>query len=308
FGSFIQVYVDDNSFPFEEIMWPKLAVGYSSIAHVLANNNPGVDIEKTAYYSRSYSDNYGYDGFLNWDLLEETQQRQRLLSYGLDASKTGTKVVRVHLLGPDDSDSDETIQFQETNDVYIRQSTDAGTTWGDLINITNYNQIDNGEVEYLAQAPYDDPNNDYTYYWQAGHNVEVHIDNYDVTHVIWTTLMFPVSNDIVFYPVHVGNIYHWDDLTEQISLVYDDLSGNPLLDVGPVELADRLGAFKTSSSAPTMAHDEANNLYIVFSKFFADDYCAYDPGYGNDSNGLMYNGEIMAIGSIDGGLTWGSVN
>ncbi|MCP4713312.1 MAG: T9SS type A sorting domain-containing protein [Planctomycetes bacterium] len=302
FGSFLQIYI--NNYGMIHPIDAKIGVGSGDILYVLGTE------EGSIYYARSISENWQADGFYGWLLIEDTHNRQRLPSYAIDASKTEQKVVRAFLLGPDNSDSDGTLIHQETNDVYFQSSPDGGQTWSEPVNITNYNHIDNnGNLEFLVEAPYDDDEtDDLFYYWQAGHNVEIYLDAYDIAHVIWSTLMFPADDDSVYTPLHLGSIYHWDDFNMQISLVFDD-TDNPI--IAEVESADelnqRLGTFRTSVCAPVMTHDEGNNLYLIFNRYFAGNYCAEIADYGNDYNGRMYNAEVMAIGSTDWGVTWESI-
>ncbi len=313
FGSFIPVYVDNNQFPLEDINWPQGAVGYGNIAYVMAANNNADPIQGTVYYSHSNSDDYPTDLFQDWELLEDTRQRRRLLSFTIDASKTSPKVVRAFLLGVNDDDNDEgSALFQTRDDVYVQFSTDSGLTWGDLTQVTFYNSEDG---DYLVEADYM-PEDDYTYYWEASHTVEAHIDGNDTAHLVWSQLLHPVRNDTVWGGLPIGGIFHWDDLSEEISVVYDDWTDNPkeLWDIPDSDawignsLSSRLGAFKTTVCAPTITHDEDNNLYVVFNKFFYDDYCAMIPDYQWQiyTNGKMFNGDIMAIGSTDNGATWWS--
>ncbi len=325
FGSFIQDYVDNNSVPTEQIIWPKIGIGQGDICHVLsANSTAGPEIFKNLYYSRSVSGNYQQDGFVNWDteLPVQTFQRLQLVIYGIAASKVSQKVIRAFMLAPDHEDA-----FQRINDVYYQISLDAGLTWSTMTNLTNYNEVVDGELEFtsVVPEPYDfyDPEVHVsdgpmdTFYWQGYPNCEVLIDDNDIAHVIWSTHMFGARNDTNYVQTFIGQIMHWDDQSQEISVVYDDVheNGDPTTynpiwnDVDDMfDFFDRFGRFESSTCDMSMGYDQDNNLYVVFAKFFGGDYCAEIEGYGNDSNGLMYNGEIMVIGSTDAGATWGTWN
>ncbi len=316
FGSFIQGYVDNNSVPTEEIIWPKIAVGPNDICHVLSSNF--VQENNNLYYSRSVSGNYQQDGFEEWDpeFAAQTFERIQMLSYAIDASKTSQKVARTFLIAPDHEDG-----FQRTNDVVFQSSTDGGLTWGELIQITNYNEVIGGELEYVdvVEGPYDfyDPEVHVTdgpmdtFYWQAYPNVEILIDDNDVAHVIWSTHMLTARNDTTFSQTFIGQLMHWDDSTEQSSVVYDDVheNGDPNT-YNPMwndvdEMFDffyRFGVFEASISDYSIACDSDNNLYVVFKKFFSGDYGPLLDGFAYQ----MYNGEIMLTYSMDNGATWGS--
>jgi len=322
FGAFQPTSVDVVSYPSETIIWPKIAIGTGDIAHIVSENNPDGDVMASVYYGQSNTDNYLANGFTHWEMIQQGQRRQRLISYAVDASKTGQKVVRAFLWGPDDSNSSGEIYHQIRNDAYVQISTDGGQSWGETTALTEYNVSDSNHdydlSDYTTEVDYDGEE-EFTYFWEAGHTIEAHVDAEDRVHVIWTQLMQGVIDggadpDTIGYPVMVGGIFHWDDDRQTVDVVYDDWSNNPLelWDIDDAEtstsaqMAARLGAFKTTVCAPTMAHDTNNNLFVVFTKFFPDDYCALVEGYqdGNYANGKMFNGEIMAIASVDNGASW----
>ncbi len=314
FGSFIGDYVDNNSIPTEEIIWPKVAIGPGDICHVISCNTvPTGGDNSNFYYSRSNSGDYQNGGFLNWDEIDNTYERARVFSHSIDASRTSQKVVQAFLLSPD---APEDVPYQQTNDVYFRSSIDGGTTWSELINLTNYNEVLPGdEINYIAlfEGPYDFwiPENHPTlgdmdaFYIQADFNVEVHVDTEDVAHVVWTTMLYAARNDTLQTQCFIGNMYHWDDLSQQVTIVYDDVHGNDLWnDTDDVQdFFNRFDVFDASLHDLSIANDADNNLYVVFGKYFAGDYGALVEGF--DSQ--MYNSEVMAIGSMDGGATWGTI-
>ncbi|OQY29499.1 MAG: hypothetical protein B6244_03740 [Candidatus Cloacimonetes bacterium 4572_55] len=316
YSLFQVVDTDMQSYSAEEIIWPKIAVDGNDIVHVLAANYvAAAEDNNNIYYSQSNTDDYLAGGMGNWEFIQGTEERLQVLSYSIDASLVSPKVARTFLLSPS---YDPTVANQRENDVYIQISEDGGNSWGDMTNITNYNEIVNNDIGYLEQLPepYDfwDPASHPTvgeideFWMQAYSNVEVFIDPSDVTHLIWTTTLIATRNDTTLAHCYMGNIYHWDDSTEEIHLVYDNIHDNPLWnDVDdPNDFFDRLGAFDNSVCDPTIGADENGNLFMSFIQFFAGDYCAEIDGYGNDNSGLMYNGEVMMIMSTDGGATWGS--
>lgn len=307
FGAFNWSFVDVQTFPNEELIWPKASVSGDDILHVVAHDFTTED--NTMFYSRSTGTDYS-QGFANWELVDETDGLLSLLSTTVAASPVSQKVIRACLRRPTPREED-LLTEQETNDVYIQISTDGGSTWGEFTQISDYNEVVDDVINFTHQAPIQDPEG-FEYWFQASHTVEAHIDHNDIAHVLWSTVIFPVRNDTLFNPVHVGNIMHWDDTTEEVHTVFEDLydddgdgnhDDNPMLEE---DTLDRLGAFKSSVCAPTMGSDENGNLYVTFNRFFADDYCAEVDGYGNESNGLMFNGEVFGIASTDGGVTWGS--
>lgn len=314
FGAFAFSFVDLQSYPGRTIIWPKAAVGSNDVVHVLAQDNPDSPAISTIFGSRSNTGDYN-EGFQLWDLLDETVNRSRLLSYAVDASKTSQKVVRAFLLGRDNTDTNNSLSHQVECDVYFQVSTDAGTTWGEMQNLTNYDWDLNGpSVVDPTNAEFD------SLFWRAGYTVEVHVDNDDVAHVMWSAIMktLPDDNSEYGYTYDLSQVMHWDDQREVMDVVYNDWLTNPILDSayaawdrGEISgvntgISDWTGAFRSTSCVPTMGNDDDGNLYMTFVKFFADDYCTTDDSYQNDSAGHMYNGEIMAIASTDGGASWGT--
>lgn len=309
FGAFSWYDVDLQSFPAETIIWPKAAISGDGVGHVISQDNPASPEVSTMYYSRSQSSNYS-DGFAVWDLLDETVNRSRLLSYAVDASKTSQKVVRAFLLGRDNTDSDNSLSHQVDCDVYFQSSTDGGQTWGEMLNVTNYDfDFDGESLVDPTEADFD------SMFWRAGYTVEIHLDVNDVAHITWSAIMktLPDENSDYGYTYDLSQVMHWDDQREVMDMVYNDWLGNPILDSAVnntlglahnIAISDWTGAFKSTSCAPTIGSDDQGNLYMTFNKFFADDFCALIDGYGNESNGHIYNGEIMAIMSTDGGATW----
>ncbi|HEC78478.1 MAG TPA: T9SS type A sorting domain-containing protein [candidate division WOR-3 bacterium] len=192
------------------------------------------------------------------------------LSYYLCASKnpTSQKVVFTHTQFITDS----LAAGQLDNDVWYMISTDNGMTWGECINLTEYQPTDTMRACCDPYAIFDAD---------------------DVLHIVWTVRKVDTA---AYY--QASKILHWDELNDTVTVVnspsiyYNEPGG---WWIGPSD-GGNYGAWRVPADKPVLICDTTDNyLYCIWGG--NDDY--------TDSSAAGYiNDEIYGAFSTDRGLTW----
>ncbi len=182
--------------------------------------------------------------------------------------------------------------FTYNNDLMLAW-TDDGEEWNfnNPLNITD-NYSPNPDLE--GDAAYGDTLRPHV-------TMDVIFDPDDNIHVIYDARGFwqqPIPEDsppVDGITVDASYLFHWSEATEEITPVADgwythrEVDENDETTRWPVP-----GAYKSNVCAPSMAYDEAGDLYCVYSYFPLEDY----------SEQNYCNGDIAVTVSEDNGATW----
>lgn len=312
-GVFDRSWVDIASYPSRTLIWPGVTIDGDESVYAISQDNddatpsPG----NTVYYGKSTAaiPVSGTMSYTPWETIAPSASRMRSLSYLIDASETSNKVARIVMAGFNDEPSYDGAGgiWQRENNVILEISSDGGATWEE-INITNYEDPEQARVSnWFRDGDHpgfvgDDGLGLDHWYFRAAYTFDVHIDNEDRVHVVWTTCMFKIPDFSVTNPadavtglIDTGALFHWDDESRTTHVIVDDLMN----DINFSEDAGDLGAFKTTISNPTIGSDESGNLFVTYSSFSAEDLGGADAEF-------RPNGDVYVVGSMDHGATWSS--
>ena len=172
----------------------------------------------------------------------------------------------------------EFISFQQ--DVAYIESTNGGQTWGAVNNITDYSQggtIPTDEIPYMAFG-------EVSALYDAAGNL----------HIIWDTPTH--DEDDPCQPLIANKLWHYDKVTDQISLVYDATLPRGFCAQGTGANMGAVAKFNISECD--------GRLYVSFTRFGFDTDA--DGQNADDCSETGYAaGDYCLTGSTDGGITWG---
>jgi hypothetical protein len=175
---------------------------------------------------------------------------------------------------------------QYDNDVYLQVSTDAGATWQNRINVTQYPD----EADGPSFRAYTDCN--------------VLIDGSDVVHVTWPATYWQANQVSDQLGIRYANrIFTWDDVNQVARTVHDSNWDQEYCSPG---------AWNMQACKPQLS--ECNGrLYVIFVQYNDApagrlDDCAYwgaaaEVGGAGFSPGAA-NGDLYVTVSADNGITW----
>lgn len=199
---------------------------------------------------------------------------------------------RVPSFAPDDQaiasqGNNAAVVVAETgNDIHLWTSTNNGATW-------SYRKLTDNPVTLPPEGSADLP---------AG-SCDVAYDNNGNLHIFFETYLgLPDSaGNILLYESTGSGIYHWSEATGVNEVVdFSDIPGadqeiNPF--AGNLGFSDQTDIDGNVVFQPQVGFDTNNNMYLMFGSFRPNDF---------DPDSAHYT-DVYAIGSADGGATWGPV-
>lgn len=160
---------------------------------------------------------------------------------------------------------------QMDNDVWYMLSEDGGITWGQPVNITNYQPTDSV---------------------RAYSNVNAIFDRSDNLHIVWA------GRKVTDNYYEASKIFHWDEVSNSISIVsspstyYNEPGGWWIAtETSPVP-----GGWRLPADQPQLSVEITGGEIVCF-------WCGNDD-YNDGSAGGFFNGEIYGAISSDNGTTW----
>ncbi len=251
-------------------IWPICAVdndGANAIVHAVASESPAVttDPQSLVYY-RSNNGITGTGptcGF--W--IDSTDNITPVVAQDPNSNKVAIVYIR-----PKDYAFTGGTQ-QHNGDVVYRESSNLGSTWGALVNITNYTGA-------KLERAYTDCDAMYT------------ADG--CLHVAWNAPTFDSVAGTV--TSQAAKLRHWDNCNQCISLAIDANHFDAAGDVG----AWTKNVAKMNLSECTVGANKL--LYLTYTYFKSDET---QPSTFDVSAGGFKNGDIYAQASNSSGLTWG---
>ncbi len=267
-----------------EMLWPYGCVDANNNIHVIANeaNDINVTTFQTIGYWRST------DGGATWSapLYFDTSVT---ISAVVAASQTGSKVA-IAWNRPRNEIFGTVGPAQFDNDVYYMESTDGGVTWGPETNITNYSNVPN--------APYPG-----AFTRRAYTDLDLIYDFNGNLHILWNAAYLGIDTtggawDTTLY--YRTGLWHWSQATG-----VDSVWEHPTK-----EWRCDMGAWNLPICKMSLAVDDDNNLFAVFTAFNSNDGFAFDPDnprpdYCGGAPGMpCCNGDLYICWSTNGGNTW----
>jgi len=287
-------------------VWPKVDWQFynsTQVVHMVSTEGPPDQAETSEIQSIIY---YRYvDGVLdncpapNTDsvlglYIDETYTVNALVRS--DPTSDRVAIVYLKAFYPEDDPMDPCGWTQWQNDVVYLESTDAGLTWGTLVNVTDYSEggtLQTDEIEYKAYA-------DLTAIYDASHNL----------HIVWCTPVYEPDGDSPCVPLFATKLWHWSSNNApgvNISTVYD-------ASVPRFHCASGFGAFNQAAAKMNLAICDGN-VYVSFTRFGAHTFPGDpgaeppvdpDPDVNDDcSDDNFANGDIFVTASSYNGITWG---
>jgi hypothetical protein len=270
-------------------IWPSLAadrdpVSGKTIAHILAKESPVLDTSGKAslVYFKTLPDAVVPTATCGF-LLDSMSSN---INYDIAASPVSDKVAAVYLY-PKTWVTIPAKNLGDNDDVYYRESSDLGATWGARTPIRIFDATDSisssGMMFYMrgseVSALYDDNNNLhvlYLAYWAA-----------------------PVDH---YYLILPARLYHWSSNNPTCQVMLVDGNGTWGPSTGRPPLGQQLMA-KISLTQCTVG--ATKRLYAVYT-MYPDSTGLTGNTYSDRSTTPILNGEVVAQGSIDlNGELWG---
>ena len=160
---------------------------------------------------------------------------------------------------------------QMDNDVWYMLSEDGGITWGQPVNITNYQSTDSV---------------------RAYSNVNAIFDRSDNLHIAWA------GRKVTDNYYEASKIFHWDEVSNSISIVsspsiYYNEPGGWWIATATSAVP---GAWRLPADQPQLSVEITGGNMVCF-------WCGNDD-YNDGSAGGFFNGEIYGAISSDNGATW----
>lgn len=267
-------YADD-----QKIIYPKIACDISGNLQVVATEGLPANFGYYAHGVPSFSEGNGDS--VHWEDGFVAADSTYFLTRDIATSFHSNRVAIAWLFW----DSRESSDWYGVN-LFVKTSTDGGTTWGAPINVTNYPAIDTncvnngGAVEICngdSLRPYTD--------------LSVIFDQNDVLHIAFTARpMFYWDVDGSVGPwIHnnaISSIWHWDEQHQEFNIMAERPYGTLNYSVG-----------KTQSMChrPNLAIDTTTGyLYCSYQMFDTTQYS--ESGY--------EQADAYVTVSTDGGRTW----
>jgi hypothetical protein len=278
-------------------IWPSIATDHDpvsgkTIAHVLAREYPilptatdSSNIASLVYY-KTLPD-AAYPGTYTCGYLIDSVAGG--INYDIAADPGSQKVAAVYLypkvwIGPN---------FAGNNDVWYKESSDLGTTWGSRTRITDFTNADS----VLGAGGT-------SYYFERGNEVSALYDANGYLHVLysssWTA---PRSGYGLIIP---GRLYHWSSQNPTCHVMLLDAYGTWGASAGYPPTGQNLLA-KISLTQCTVG--ATNRLYAVYTIYPDSTGMIVNPGH-FDRNYItnIRNGDIAVQASVDlSGSLWGPV-
>ncbi len=258
-GAFSVTNIDTMTYPpgTSAPLWPKVALGPADSIHVTAC----AQTNRSLYYARFA---FG-DSTRRWVVLE-SDSLMNALSNVIFASRSTGRVAVAYTKARHSSPG-----FFNT-DIWYRESTDHGLTWGPKTNVTNYLNSDTVRAYCDVSGVYDDNDN---------------------LHLVWSGQR--VIGDTAYY--YASAIFHWSQATG-----IDLLSGMvPPWAKWPGtfwwDQDSAMGVWKLGADRPSLSIDTQGRLYCVWTGQIVPD---------DISQGGFPNGDLYGRGSVDGGNVWGA--
>ena len=271
-----------------EVIWPVSAIDWNDRVHIVSTENPNNPV----------SEPYGlYYAWAEYDLVSmqiNTCAEQQFIAYtdeiasDVAASPVSNRVAVGWLkntsYGPPD---------YYRNDLLVCISED-GTTWdwNDPINITQWIPPDLNLLPDTLAAEKDT--------FRCAGDMSLVFDYNDDLHVFFTVREYhPLYNT-----VEIGNslIYHWDEVSQDYSLVANGWFEDPIL-------GNPDGEFLASLPSASIDH-ETYDIYCVYQRYLdpiGQSGMGYPYQIGNhaDTSAAGFpNGEVWISKSVDGGWSW----
>ncbi len=253
-GAFTVTSIDTVSYPpgTNCPIWPHVAVSANGYIQTDSKHQT----ISTNYYSRSTNGGTSFSAF--WATAGDTDQNP--ISYDVITSRTSGKVA----LAWTRFVSGGLHRQLDMNVVYM-ESTNNGTTWGPIVNITNYQTSDTVRAYNDVSGVYDASDN---------------------LHLVWAGHLVTGGNIYT-----AGAVFHWSAATG-----IDCISGPGTIS-GTFwwSVSATPGTWSLCTGRPSLSIDAADNLFCVFSAQRNDD---------DSSAGGFINMDLYGTGSANGGNTW----
>ncbi len=174
--------------------------------------------------------------------------------------------------------------FSGYNDIWYRESTDDGLTFGPSQPVTDTTSFPDADSLFAL--------NDISALYDASGDLHVVF----LTGWEWPD---PASDTLAYYYPSPGRIYHWDKTSDAVTLV---VSGQNVHNCGgSVTTPD--GRNGRNVCKPNLVECSNGNLYMTYTYFWGD--ANADPSTDDCSAGHYANGDLYVQTSETGGLTWG---
>lgn len=254
-GAFTVTSVDTVTYPpgSGAPIWTKVAVGPTDLIHVTGCGQTNACI----YYIRWTPG----DTTARWITVDSLVNP---LSNVVFASRSSGKVAIAYTKPRPSSPNGQT-----NMDLWYRESTNHGLTWGPKVNVTNYLNSDTVRAYCDVSGIY---------------------DNGDTLHLVWSGQR--VIGDTAYYTASA--IFHWSQATG-ISLVSGP--GHNLPGTFWWSLPGKPGSWSMDVTRPSLSVDASEKLYCVWSG-------QVQPN--DTSAGGYVNMDLYGRGSVDNGLSWGA--
>jgi len=267
-----------------EIIWPKIALQGDTIVHVVSReNNPFEEPLNGLFYSRGtiITGEGGWPSAIAWEDFDSSGffylDSIITSSHAITASRYSSRTAMgwtkyMHWLG---------FITTHDNDLKIRLSSDAGLTWDERINVTQFTLPDT--ALYNQGGDWRVCNRDTL---RAYTDVSLLFDPEDNLHAAFTVVPYYYWMNDTLGPYTVQGaslIYHWNERSGQFSLIAEGWIGA------------NCGAWQSIVQRPSLALDEeTGSLYCA--------YVRYDTAEVSEAG--WYNADVWISVSTDGGSRW----
>jgi hypothetical protein len=287
-------WVTGNCETGSDYIWPVVEwdkVGDDSITHVASIEGPNCgdnsEIQTIAYYRKVNN---------AWPHCATGIDSVYNISQVVRSDPNSDKVAIVYLkpMYYGDNDPLDVCGFgQWQNDVVYKESSDGGASFinqtATFVNVTDYSQGHTLQSDQIVHMAYTDVS---AVYDSDGH-----------LHIVWNTPVRDMEDPCGGLP-YASRMWHWDDLNQCISLVYD--ATRPRFHCQQGAFMHTIGKMSVSECAV----DETTRLYVSFSRMGAHTSADGDTNadcseVSAEDYGNFANSDIYVTGSSDGGLTWG---
>ncbi len=258
-----------------EIIWPHAAIDTAGDLHVVSTENGGSSED---FYAKGHPvivDGFGEN--IEWPIGFTLWEPANFITIDVAASWHSQKVAVAWI--------NDTLGM---NDIFLRTSEDAGVTWGDVINVTDFMVIDTNCVTNGGLIP--ECNGDTLRPWI---DLSVLIDENDNAHVAFTvtgTYYWWIDGSVGpwLLTARPSMIFHWDEFNNTYDLVADGWYAHN-------DSTASFGVNQLMCHRPNLAQDTTTGiLYCSYQK--------YDSVQINDCAHPLADAWVAA--SADGGQTW----
>jgi len=267
-----------------EIIWPKSAIDIEGRIHIVSIEN-GESLDKDLYYGWAEYDNG--TSTIRTCHEQEFIDSTRLITTDVAASPVSNRVAVGWMkftswIPPD----------YNLNDLLVVVSEDGCTwDWDNPVNITNWIPPDLSLLPDTLAANKDT--------LRCHDDMCLFFDNNDILHVVFSVKHYYAIQQV--YPDYNGFIYHWDELTEEFTVVANGWFDNVFFHPGiPGSYAAR----------PSISIDnETDEIYCMYNRSVvpADTILIYPHQWAEVSDTSVAgfpNAEIWITKSVDNGRSW----